>query len=325
MKKGKIVKRIILTVLAVVLAAGCLTAGSLFMYYPSYLKSLKEADSLTAQYNPSASKEKNFSQRYAEEKSFKGEIILMSFNVRCLNPMDLGHRNWFYRAKYVIREVNDANPAVVGFQEVTKWQYSFLKKTMPLYDSVIDYRDDAFNSEGCPVFYRRDMFEPVDKGSFWLSETPDRMSRYEGAACYRICSFVVLKEKSSGREFAVFNTHLDHVSDEARIYGIGVVMDKIKAFGSLPSVIMGDFNAREDSETYKNVTASFADVKYLTKTPDSGATYHNWGKEPDRTCIDYFMISETGFRVNSFRVVRDTFDGDFASDHFPILTSLTLR
>lgn len=52
----------------------------------------------------------------------------------------------------------------------------------------------------------------------------------------------------------MFNTHLDHISDEARINGIRVVLDKIAQFGGKPSIIMGDFNAKENSETYKMAT-----------------------------------------------------------------------
>ena len=55
----------------------------------------------------------------------------------------------------------------------------------------------------------------------------------------------------------MFNTHLDHISDEARINGIRVVLDKIAQFGGKPSIIMGDFNAKENSETYKNGNRKF--------------------------------------------------------------------
>ena len=46
------------------------------------------------------------------------------------------------------------------------------------------------------------------------------MSKDWGAAHYRICSYVILKDNTTGKEFVVFNTHLDHESEEARINGI---------------------------------------------------------------------------------------------------------
>ena len=88
-------------------------------------------------------------------------------------------------------------------------------RTLQGYDSVITFRDESTFSEGCPVFYRTDLYDLIDKGSFWLSETPEKMSKDWDSACYRICSYVILKEKQTGLEFVVFNTHLDHVSEEA--------------------------------------------------------------------------------------------------------------
>ena len=122
----------------------------------------------------------------------------------------------------------------------------------------------------------------------------------------------------------MFNTHLDHVSEEARIKGIGVVLDKIAQFGSLPAMIMGDFNVEEDTETYRSATENFLDVKYQTENPIKSCTYQNWGERLDDDCIDYIMIYKTGFRVNSYNVVRTTYDGVYPSDHFPITASLTL-
>lgn len=65
------------------------------------------------------------------------------------------------------------------------------------FDSIITYREDTINAEGCPIFYQTDLYTLIDKGSFWLSETPEVMSKDWGAAHYRICSYVILKEKST--------------------------------------------------------------------------------------------------------------------------------
>ena len=155
------------------------------------------------------------------------------------------------------------------------------------------------------MFYNTYRFELKDKGSFWLSETPEEMSKDWGAACYRICSYVILTDKESGKDLVVFNTHLDHISDEARINGINVVLEKIKQFGGLPSIIMGDFNAEEDSDTYRAATENFYDAKYQTEVTARGATYQNWGKQLDRENIDYFMISKEGIAVNEYRIIDD--------------------
>lgn len=296
-------KKILIAILVLLLAAIIIYAGILFFYYPRYLKNKTTVKT---------------------EKIADGQIRVMSCNVRCLTPFDSGKKSWFYRADLIIKNIQKNAPSVIGFQEATKWQYSYLVDSMPNYDSVITYRDNTFNSEGCPVFYRKDLYKLIDKNSFWLSETPEEMSKDWGAACYRICSFVILEEKASGKQFVVFNTHLDHVSDEARIKGIGTVLDKIEQFGSLPSVIMGDFNAYEDSETYRSATENFLDAKYQTDNPMTGVTYQNWGENLEGGSIDYFMISKQGIKVNEYKIVTDTYDGVYPSDHFQIFTVLEL-
>ena len=254
------------------------------------------------------------------------EINIMSYNIRCHAPDDFGHKNWFYRANLVVDTIEKAQPGIIGFQEVNSWQYGYLCETMPVYDSIITYRDNIpVYSEGCPVFYRTDLYTLVDKGSFWLSETPEVMSKDWDSACYRICSYAILKDNSTEKEFVVFNTHLDHVSDEARINGIQVVLDKIKDFGSIPAILMGDLNAEEDSETYKSATVNFDDVKYQTDNTMTSCTYHCWGTQLDRNCIDYIMISKGDFEVDSYKVITDTYDGVYTSDHFPLTSTLTLK
>ncbi len=297
----KIFKNIFKIFLCLILVAVIALVGSMSFYYPHYRKN-KEV----VEINPQA----------------QGETTVMSCNLRCISPLDFGKKAWFYRADMIVDKISEQAPGIIGFQEATKWQYNYLVETLKGYDSVITYRDKMFNSEGCPVFYNTELYSLVDKGSFWLSETPEVMSKDWNSACYRICSYVILTDLATNKDFVVFNIHLDHVSDEARIKGIGVILDKISQFGSLPSIIMGDFNAEEDSETYAKVTENFLDAKYETENPDTGFTYQGWG-ETERL-LDYFMVSKTGIKVNSYKVVNETVDGVYTSDHFSIVLKFTL-
>lgn len=254
-----------------------------------------------------------------------GQIKVMSANLRCDALFDVGKRTWQYRADLIAKNIEHVKPTIIGMQEATPWQYEYYKDILVDYDSEIVYRDATSNTEGCPIFYRKDLYDLEEKGSFWLSETPDVMSKDWGAACYRICSFVILQDKATKNKFVVFNTHLDHISDLARINGIKVVLDKIRQFGGLPSIIMGDLNAEEYSETYKEATKSFDDVKYKVANDFVGhCTYQNWGAELNYPTIDFFLISKTGFVVDAYEVVTTLYDGVYPSDHFPIVTKLTL-
>jgi len=136
-------------------------------------------------------------------------------------------------------------PDLVGFQEVLHDQLQFLEKQLPEYRWIGCGRDDGFASgEYCPIFYNGTLFRarftppspqfPLNctysspsqaetAGTFWLSETPwTPGSRSWGASLPRICTWVVLSHISSNRRFAVFNTHLDHMSINARANGISI-------------------------------------------------------------------------------------------------------
>lgn len=253
------------------------------------------------------------------------QIKMMSYNLRCISPDDLGKKSWFYRADLIIDDIQEQAPGIIGFQESTKWHYNYLVDSLPEYDSIITYRDNSPVAEGCPIFYNTNLYSLVDKGAFWLSETPDEMSKSWGAQFNRVCSYVILTDNASGKDFVVFNTHLSHVSDEARINGMKVVLDKIAQFGSLPSVIMGDFNAQEGSKTYINVTENFLDARYAASITTDAHTYNGWGKSELFKRIDYFMISKTGFIVNSYNVLSGNHDGAYSSDHCPIVLEVELE
>lgn len=299
----KWLKRISLGILSVLLAVILVATVVFGWYFPRYLLN-KQAVSIT----PSSE-----------------TITMMSCNVRCLTPLDLGKKSWFYRADLMVSDIAQTAPGIIGFQEVTSWQYDYLTDCLNQYDSVIDYRDNSIASEGCPIFYHTDLYTLVDKGSFWLSETPDVMSKDWGAAHYRICSYVILKNNADGKEFVVFNAHLDHVSDEARINGIKVVLDKIAQFGGLPSVIMGDFNATEGSKTYISATENFLDAQYEATYSIKTHTYQNWGNPDKFKRLDYFMISKTGIDPIAYRVLSAVADGVYYTDHCPIVLEFQLN
>ena len=154
----------------------------------------------------------------------KSCITVVSANVRCYTTGDRGKKNWYYRAPYTVQTLIDANADIIGLQECMQVHYDCISNALGGYGSFIDFRDDGDNPESCPIFYNLSKFELIKNGTFWLSETPEKISISWGSACYRICSYAILRQVSDGKELAVFNTHLDHVSEEARVKGIRLIL-----------------------------------------------------------------------------------------------------
>ena len=259
------------------------------------------------------------------EKHDNSCITALSANLRCVNKKDEGKNNWYYRAPFMIRVISEQAPDIIGFQECMNIHYDYLNTYLKGYESVIEYREKGRHPESCPIFWNTAKFDFIGKGSFWLSKTPEKISKDWGSACYRICSYAILKQKSDGRELAVFNTHLDHISEEARINGIKLILEKLVEFGGMPCIIMGDFNDVEGSETYKKATELFLDAKHQTKDSDDGATYQDFGRQLEGRSIDFFFISKTGIAVSQFKIIRTTYDGVYPSDHFPIILKFRLN
>lgn len=253
-------------------------------------------------------------------------IVVMNYNVRCVSVDDFGTKSWFYRADMIIDQIREVAPDVISFQEVSPVHQKYLQKNLVGYNCVIKYRDNAINKESTPIYYRADRFDLIEEDSFWLSETPDEMSKGWGAACYRICSCAVLKEKASNKNFVVFNTHLDHVSEEARIKGIDLVLSKIAEHGGYPAILTGDMNDYEGSVTYNKAVANFLDSKYVADTTMHSITYNGYGREPNSpdSPIDFCFVSKEGIAVDSYKVLNYQVDGKYLSDHYALVVKLEL-
>lgn len=254
-----------------------------------------------------------------------GTMTIMSTNVRYIAYDDFFKKTWFYRADYICEDINSVKPDIIGFQEATPVHYSYLQKIMIGYESENQYRDNFVLSEGCPIFWRSDKFEKIDSGSFWLSETPEVMSKDWGSEHYRVCVYVILREIATGKEFAVFNTHLDNTSDIARINGIQVILDKISEFGDLPSFLMGDLNAQEDSQTIQSTKENFDDAMRISPITEETPTYHDWGNDENAKRIDYIMISNGDAEVYEYHVVDNLHGEIYSSDHASIYIKTKLK
>lgn len=248
---------------------------------------------------------------------------IMSFNVLCWG--DDAHC-FESRTPLVCKRIREQMPDILGTQESHKEWMDIICDALPEYDFVGVGRDDGKEEgEYSPVFYRKDRFELLDSDTFWLSETPDVPSIGWGARCRRICSWALLKNKADGKTFAAFNTHLDHVSEEARDNGIRLVVEKLRTFGDIPVFCTGDFNTDEGSTCYQIMTEDFmADAKYVADSSDSGNTFTCFkpAEYENSSPIDFIFVKKDAVHVKEYRIVRDDIDGRQPSDHYAITAEI---
>ena len=192
-----------------------------------------------------------------------------------------GKNYWDLRKADLVALVKKMDLDVFGLQEVTPEQAAYLRENLPEFAFVGEHRNaDRVSGEASPVCYRRSRFEELKKGTFWLSETPDTPGlKGWGAACPRVCSYLILRERTSGRTFCFANTHTDHISELAREKGMLLVIERMKEFGAgAPIVFTGDHNCRETEAPAVAVSKLLKNALYETETPPAGGwrTWNGW-------------------------------------------------
>lgn len=166
-----------------------------------------------------------------------------SFNIRYDNPAD-GENRWPCRRAGLMDMLNYYAWDIIGLQEVLHEPLSELAAGLPAYAYEGEGREGGTRGEYNPIFYRKDRFERVEGGTFWLSLTPDRPSRSWNSDCYRICTWVRLRCRQTRTPFMFLNTHLDHAVEEVRYQGARLLAERIATLPEdLPVVLSGDFNS----------------------------------------------------------------------------------
>lgn len=254
---------------------------------------------------------------------------VMSFNIRVQTDDDKGVKNWSNRRTHIYEYLKESNADVICMQEVTQSQAEDLQNGLDgTYEVVYYARENSGNPEGLAVCYNNAEFDLVEKNMFWLSETPDKMSKGWGANYYRICVNLLLKHKETGVYLDVYDVHLDHQVELARVNGLKLIMEKATAKG-YPTVVAGDFNTVKESECYETISEKMYDCQATASSSDDGVTYHNWGKSVDelksKSAIDFCFVSKDITPIE-FDIMQDTVSGGvYYSDHYAISSYIAVE
>ena len=267
------------------------------------------------------------------------EISVMSFNIRYGTAED-GENSWKRRRILVLDAIRHHGPDLLGTQEALEFQVDFLGSSMSSYEFHGVGRDDGERAgEMCAIYYKK-LFERLDGGHFWLSETPEIPgSRSWDSACTRMVSWVKLLDKrGDGRELFFFNTHFDHHSQEARNESAKLLKRKIAEIaGSAPVIVTGDFNAApnrmgQDILTWELMRShSFPlldsfDEYIRAENPqgpewEAAITYNGFQDPPKGNRIDWILHSSS-LRTIEVEISRRKPRGRYPSDHFPVTARL---
>jgi endonuclease/exonuclease/phosphatase family metal-dependent hydrolase len=256
-------------------------------------------------------------------------LRVMSFNLRNARAAD-GENDWNHRCEFVADVIRAAAPDLLGTQECLAGQGDFLRERLADYDFVGVCRDDGCRlGEAAAILFRRDRFEPLGSGTFWLSDTPQAIgSRGWDADLPRICTWARLRDGESGRELLFANTHFDHLGHRARLESARQLRRWISDAGAgLPAVLVGDFNADGGGDVYAallegGILRDAWRIAHPRPLEEEG-TFHGFTGTRTRERIDWIVCSPE-FDIVSCTVDYTNRDGRYPSDHFPLTAELQL-
>lgn len=251
-------------------------------------------------------------------------VKIMSFNVKTpsTEPEEVFHK-WENRRDACCAMINYHRPMLLGVQECKLPQREYLLSKCKGYAVVGRSRDNTSDGQQTAIFYLRDSISVLDWDTFWLTETPDQMSKLEGGALYRTATWVKAQHKSSGKFFYHLNTHLEHSSNAYRTIEMPILLGYIeKNFEDYPIVMTADWNQSDEHELFNEMYKTFKNSRFIAPLTDKGATYNNFGGETSFLRIDHVFYR--GFSACSrFGVDRQTWAGHaYLSDHYPVYAIL---
>jgi endonuclease/exonuclease/phosphatase family metal-dependent hydrolase len=285
------------------------------------------------------------------------DLVVGSYNIRNSNSGDTKNGNgWERRCPVICDQVEWVGFDVFGLQEVKHNQLEDMLAGLPDYDYEGVGRDDGKQAgEYSPILYKKERFKKLEGGTFWISETPEKVGvKGWDAALPRICSYVHLQDKVTKKRFWFFNLHMDHIGVEARREGAKLIAKKITEMcGKEPAFVSGDFNVDQHNEAYRTIlntgilydSYEVADKKFATT-----GTFNSFDSNLfTESRIDHIFVTEH-VTVNNYAVLTDgywtpneksakTRKGEAApqeinfsehqhrcpSDHYPIAAKITFK
>ena len=206
------------------------------------------------------------------------ELKIISYNIRTL-ARD-GENSWQFRKHATKNMIELHKPDAFGLQEAMLPHMQYIDSVCPQYARVgVGRSDGKEGGEFVTIYYNKERFDLLDSGTFWLSETPDQVSRGWDAALPRITTWVKLRDKATKRKFFYFNTHFDHRGKTARVESSKLIVEKIREIAGKKAMVVltGDFNIESENEALQPLYDNMSAARRCAPITDNKGTYNGWG------------------------------------------------
>lgn len=239
------------------------------------------------------------------------DLRVMTYNIHLANPPSAGTKR---DLPAIARVINSAKPDLVVLQEVDRYtersglgidQAEALGKLTSMHAFYVKAMDvSGGGAYGIAVLSR---FPILDSAGYELPADPSIGGEMRKLAVIKVAL-------PDGREVVFAGTHMDHKSEENRLYQ-GDRLRKILQRETLPVILAGDFNALPTS-----MTIDFMD-RYFTRTCRHNCSPTFTASNP-KSPIDFIMYRSTDeMEVVSHKIILES----HASDHLPVVAELKIN
>lgn len=252
-------------------------------------------------------------------------IRVVTWNIHC--GQDEGppwkQFDWPVRKHALQVALDQAQPDILGVQEATPEQVAFLEETLRGHHRVGVGRDGVTGGEHCAIYFNRQRFEEIGGNTFWLEEPIDQPRPGSALDVKRICTWVRLRDRVSGRTLRVYNTHLP-LTEAPRRTAAQVILDQIGAGDQADAILLtADFNASPDVESRRRLSENgLTDSAERAGKPVGQPTFQLYGI--GLSCLDGILI-DRHWLVDQHLILNVKPQNTFPSDHFAVLADLALR
>ena len=243
----------------------------------------------------------------------------------------------------VMTIVKESMPDLIGMQEVQQSQeddyksafeamnYGWLWVSRGASSGGDHYLGELTKPSGVAIAYNKDKFELVSNKHLWLSDTPNKASKYDDSDYTYDFHAALLKDKTTGEMFVFVSAHCDYtgsanVKQVAKLLELCENDNEYLQYAQYRKIYVADWNfgnlgadtglnsagakimyAAKYNETSRQIAGS-----YKPSTTANGATIDAcFTKADEFMAIDYKVIN-TEYALNT-------------SDHYPVLSTLVVK
>jgi endonuclease/exonuclease/phosphatase family metal-dependent hydrolase len=250
----------------------------------------------------------------------------MTYNIRYNNPDD-NENQWNYRKQEMTEMIKFYQPEILSIQEGVNIQVKYLDSALTNYSFVgVGRNDGKEKGEFAAIYFDTTKYELIETETFWLSQTPTKVSIGWDASMERICTYGAFFNKNTKDSIFIFNCHFDHIGKKSRKESSHLILQQIKnkKIDNKPIVVTGDFNCLPPEEPIRILYMELKDACQVSQYPPYGpfGTFNSFNIVNAVTKkIDYIMVKNiTVKRYITFDDIRK--NNLWLSDHLPILIQI---